>query len=151
RGPAGSACSLLVGVGRLEPVDQLVQGCLDLVGVASHQDSVLQRVRAERFAFLDDLVQDFDLFEAGPRLAIGLPPHRRRFGRARAHHLDPVLPNMNLAISSVRGMESWVFWISPRAPINFLSPPGSSDTTVPPRSDSLTIFALVSAGRSTPD
>src|SRR5688572_28429822 len=128
-----------------------MQGGLDLIDVASHQDSVLQRVGAEALDFLHILVQDFDLFEARHRLAVGLPPYRRRLGRARAHHLDPVPPNMNLAISSVRGIESWVFWISPLARIRFLSPPGSSATTVPPRSDSLTIFALVSSGRLTFD
>ena len=78
------ARSLLFGVGRLEPVDQLVQGGLDLVGIASHQNSILQRIGAEGFDFLDVLVQDFDLFEAGHRLAVGLPPHRRRLGMTRA-------------------------------------------------------------------
>src|SRR4030095_12008247 len=135
----------------LEPVDQLVQGGLDLVGVASHQDSVLQRVSAEGFDFLDVLVQHFDLFEARHRLAVRLPPHRRRLGSSRAHHFDPELvpPNMNLAINSDNGMAPWVIWISPPGGSILVSPPGSSTTTMPPSSDSLTILAWVSVGRLT--
>jgi len=60
--------------------DQFVQRVFDLPGVASHQDSVLKRVSAEGFDFLDVLVQDFDLFEARHRLAVGLTPRRRRLG-----------------------------------------------------------------------
>src|SRR5471030_3211745 len=144
RQPPRCALSALFGVRCRKPVDQRVQGFLDLVDVASHQDSVLQRIGAEGFDLLDVLVQNFDLFEAGHRLAIGLPPHRRRLGLAGFHCFVP--PNTNLAINSVSGMESWVLAISPPAAIIFLSAPGSSTTPMPPSSDSLTILALVSVG-----
>src|SRR5579883_556417 len=144
-----SAPSALLGVGSRQSVDQLVQRLLDLVRVASHQNSVLQRVGAEGLDLLDVLVQDLDLFEAGNRLAIRLPPHRWRLWNPCVHHFDPVPLNMNLASSSVKEMASCVWVISPPDLIMVLSPPGSSTTTMPPSSDSLTILALVSAGMGT--
>src|SRR4030095_6839169 len=98
------------------------------------------------------LIEHFDLFEAGHRLAVGLPPHRRCLGGHGAlatcvHHFDPALPNMNLAISSDSGTAPWVRSISPPAGSICLSPPGSSTTTMPPSSDSLRILAWVSTGK----
>ena len=49
----------------------------------------------------------------------GLPSDCRHTGGAlecaRAHHFDPVPPNMNLAISSDSGTAPWVLSISPPA------------------------------------
>src|SRR6185437_14898231 len=149
----GGAPSAFLAVGRRQAVDQLVKCLLDLVRVASHQNSVLQRVGAERLDLLDVLVQDLDLFEAGNRLTVRLPPYWRRacrrLGNPRIHHFDPVPLNMNLASSSVKEIASCVWVISPPALIMVLSPPGSSTTTMLPSSDSLTILALVSAGMGT--
>src|SRR4051794_34776140 len=84
--PAPGERSLLFDVGRLQAVDQLVQGGLDLVGIASHQHSVLERVGAEALDLADVLIEYFDLFEARHRLAVGLPPDRRLRG-IRTHCL----------------------------------------------------------------
>src|SRR5258708_29999532 len=149
---SGRQRSFLRRVRDRQPFDQLVQRVFDLSGVASHQDSVRERVGAEGFDFLDVLVQDFDLFEARHRLAVRLTPRWRRLGNPCVHHFCPVVPlNMNLASSSVKEMASWVWVISPPALIIVLSPPGSSTTTMPPSSDSLTTLALVSAGTGTFD
>src|SRR5882672_9763759 len=149
---SGRQRSFLRRVRDRQAFDQLVQRILDLPGIASHQDSVLERVGAEGFDLLNVLVQDFDLFEARHRLAVGLTPGWRRLGNPCVHHFCPVDPlNMNLASNSVKEMASWVWVISPPGLSIVLSPPGSSTTTMPPSSDSATILALVSAGTGTFD
>src|SRR5204863_4534934 len=151
RGTRGVALSALLAVRYRQALDQLVQRLLDLARIASHQDSVLQRVGEQALDLLDVLVQDLDLLEAGDRLAVGLLPRRRRLANPCVHHFDPVPLNMNLASNSVKEMASCVLWISPPGLSIVLSPPGSSTTTMPPNSDSLTILALVSSGIGTLD
>src|SRR4029077_6120115 len=146
--PRSASSTFFAARGR-QSFDQLVQRVLDLLGVASHQDSVLQRIGAEGFDFLDVLVQDFDLFEARHRLAVGLAPRRRRLGNPCVHHFCPVPLNMNLASSSVNEMASCVLVISPPGVVIVLSPPGASTTTKPPKRDSLSVLALVSVGIGT--
>src|SRR5689334_12417198 len=148
-GPRAGARLPFPVVGNRQLLDQFVQRSLDLPGIASHQNSVLQRIGTEGFDLLDVLIEDFDLFEARDRLAVGLPPHWRRFWKACVHHFFPVPPNMNLAINSVSEMASWVLVISPPGFKVLVSAPGSSTSTMPPSSDSLMILALVSSGSCT--